>query len=216
MPKPKKKRRLTSSFELQLLRKGYSRIVGIDEVGRGAWAGPVVVSGFVFGTSSKIRRGVDDSKRLTRVKREKLQCLLSDDEHLTLAGGLECINTSGVGKTVERKIFEIIENFQSPETFFLIDGRFATNFGENTMQIIGGDMLHYSIASASILAKVYRDKLMRDLHKDYRHYGFNSNVGYPTPHHLKALDTHGASELHRKSFKPISEMLSQLKIGINE
>jgi ribonuclease HII len=216
-PKSNPKRKLkpktaSSKLEQELLKSGFQRIVGIDEVGRGAWAGPVVVAGYVFVLSSKKHSGVYDSKMVTKLKRISLAAKLTCDSHHIALGSVELVNTVGIGKAIVKLIFQIIDQFDDTKTFFLIDGHFAVNFGEHSRQIIDGDKLHYSISAGSIIAKVYRDQLMRTLANEYAGYGFERNVGYPTKFHLNALQELGVSPIHRKSFLPILNMLEQVSM----
>lgn len=183
-------------------------------MGRGAWAGPVVVGALVYGIESKLVRGVHDSKMVRRELREKIFAKLVTQEHLIVQAEVEEINRVGVGKAITRLIRSIVDAYSSPDNYFLIDGHFADKFCENSRQVIDGDKLHYSIAGASIIAKVYRDRLMRELAKSYRYYYFEDNVGYPTPKHLQALKERGVSQVHRKSFKPILEMQEQFSFNL--
>lgn len=134
--------------------------------------------------------------------------------HIIEEGSVESINSQGLGKTIEELISNIVQTYDK-KTFFLIDGQFAQNFTKRSLKVIKGDMKHYSIACASNLAKVYRDNLMKELHLAYPEFGFESNVGYPSLYHRKALETHGPTKIHRASFKPIAEMLNQYSLGIS-
>jgi len=204
-----------NTLELELLSRGYKRIIGIDEVGRGAFAGPVYVAGFVYSIATPYIEGVKDSKKLTLKKRTELFSKLSDLEYVIKIGSVELINNFGIGKTIENLISEITFEQNSSETFFLIDGYFKTVFGggggdgdgSNILQIKNGDNLHYSISCASIIAKVLRDRYMNELSFQYPQYGFDKNVGYGTATHINALRTYGITELHRRSFRPITQLL---------
>ena len=116
------------------------------------------------------------------------------------------INIVGIGKTVESLIHIIVEEYSAEDTYFLIDGHFPTLTQNNSLQVIKGDTLHYSISCASIIAKVYRDKLMYALDSTYPYYNFIKNVGYGTATHIDAIRKYGITPLHRLSFKPIGEM----------
>ncbi|KXK25982.1 MAG: Ribonuclease HII [candidate division WS6 bacterium OLB20] len=122
------------------------------------------------------------------------------------------INRLGIGKTIERLISSIINRFDDGATYFLIDGRFAPSFHRLSRQIIGGDLQHYSIAAASILAKHARDLVMQKMAVRYDSYGFVTNVGYPSPEHLDALDRFGICPVHRMSFRPIAEIAEQKRL----
>lgn len=201
--------------EKKLWKKGYEFIIGIDEVGRGAFAGPVVVGAVIFSKNVKISDGINDSKLLSPRNREKL-----DKEIRTCAQfcsiaeiGLSVINKVGIGKATSiafRKVIgKIISKFQiipnKNNIFVLVDGfhvKYIKGIGlKNQKAIIKGDRKSISIAAASIIAKVYRDDLMRSLHKKYPRYHFDINKGYGTKKHQAAIKKHGLSKIHRKSFK---------------
>jgi|SRR5690606_9541226 len=208
---------LNPKFELDMITNGdFECIVGIDEVGRGSWAGPVAVGAYVFTLDCKQCRGINDSKLLSLGKRESAYKRLSQHRYFVKYGEIEEINQIGIGKTIERLVADLVRevNLMHSKSFFVIDGQFAKSFGKNTMKAIQADSTYYSVAAASIMAKVQRDRLMKELHHDYPVYGFNTNVGYPTKKHIKALNEHGPSEVHRKSFEPIGKLFSELRLGI--
>lgn len=188
----------------------FNRVVGIDEAGRGCWAGPVHVAGFVL-SDSKFIKGVNDSKKISKPKREKIFLNLSNSQHCLLSGSVEEINEYGIGRTVERKIQEIIDHFESifsdGKTFYLVDGQFARNFGARSSKIIRGDSKYYSIAAASIIAKVSRDKFMQSIASQYPDFHFQKHKGYGTKLHSSALNSLGVTNIHRLNYKPIKEIL---------
>jgi len=192
---------------LILKEKGYGRVIGIDEVGRGSWAGPVAVGAYCLSLNTPWVEGVNDSKQVSLKNREKLVETLSTHIHSVHLGSVENINKYGIGKSITLLIKEIVEIYNSPDTFFLIDGQFSEDFGTNSLKVIKGDATYYSIAAASILAKVYRDNIMKLLHQTYPNYGFLTNVGYPSKAHIDALKIHGPTQIHRTSFAPIGQML---------
>ncbi len=209
---------LTPDYELKVLSEGkYSRIVGIDEVGRGCWAGPVAVGAYVFPSfphphpHPEFISGVNDSKLLKLKQREELHSQLSTHSYSVLYGELPEINELGIGKTLHLVISRLIDIYNNPETLFLIDGQFAHDFGANTLKVVDGDALYYTIAAASILAKVERDRLMAELDKHYLGYGFAQHKGYGTKLHQAALAKLGPSALHRKSYKPIQQLYESFK-----
>ncbi len=183
-----------------------ARVIGIDEVGRGCWAGPVVVGGFVFDNKGYVK-GVHDSKLLKKELREKASKKLQKYDYKIEIGDLETIDKIGIGKTIEGLMAKIVEyyrnKFGSLDTIFVIDGTFARNFGKDTKKVIKADSNYYSVASASVLAKVFRDSMMVNLHQNYPNYSFNINKGYATKKHRMAISELGICELHRKSFKPV-------------
>jgi len=210
---PKLIQTVSSALELKLLDDGYKRVIGIDEVGRGCWAGEVVLGAYVFHKDTKIIPGIRDSKLLSQKLRKKLIKNFSKPNFSVHHGSLQLINTIGIGKTIVTVITDIIEHYDDGETFFLIDGIFKKDFGERSLKIIKGDNLHYSISCASIVAKEHRDSMMRDIHIKYPGYNFQNNVGYGTQEHREALDKIGPCPIHRTSFKPIAELINMMNPG---
>ena len=188
-------------YERSLAARGLRVIGGIDEAGRGPLAGPVVAACVVMPAEPLIE-GVDDSKKIPEAKRERL--------YETIVQTALCY---GVGVVAEAEIDEInilnaakkafvlaYRNMQTACDLVLIDGRDAVELGCSAEAVIGGDAKCYSIAAASILAKVYRDRLMRAYETDYPGYGFAKNKGYGTPEHVDALKRNGFCALHRRTF----------------
>lgn len=209
MKKRSPKKKVNNLLEQELLSRGYKRIIGIDEVGRGAFAGPVYVAGFIYTPETPFLEDVDDSKKLSPKRRLTLFPLISEYEHTIKIGDLDMINSAGIGKTIENLITEIVLEFDSSETYFLVDGYFKNNFHSkrnNLLQIKGGDRLHYSISCASVIAKVMRDSYMQKLGKRLPQYGFDKNVGYGTATHIQAITEFGITKHHRTSFRPLSQM----------
>jgi len=178
-------------------------------VGRGAWAGPVAVGAFAYDAGSRRVNGVADSKLLTIKQRDSLSKRLADHDSCVSFGSLQRINKLGIGKTIEFLIHSLIERFDDDTTYFLIDGRFAPSFHTHSSQVIGGDYKHYSVAAASVLAKVARDRFMQAVAPRFSEYSFHTNVGYPSAEHREVLQAKGPTQLHRKSFRPIAELLEQ-------
>jgi len=192
-----------------LQNSGFDRIVGIDEVGRGSWAGPVAVSGYIFTKDEKILKGVNDSKLLTKFQRSTIFSQVPKEKYIIKFGSVSIINSIGIQKTIENLIEEIIDELYSENTFFLIDGIFKKNFVKNSQKIIRGDSQFYSIAMSSIIAKVKRDTLLKIYSKKFPQFGLEKNVGYPSFYHRENLQIFGPSEIHRTSFKPIKELLNK-------
>lgn len=193
-------------------------ICGIDEAGRGPWAGPVVAGAAVFLTrevSPKLLAQLNDSKKLSAKKREYLYELLRQEEQ---AGHILC----GIGEASAAEIDELnilqatfmamrraVENLPQKPDIALIDGnRLPKDFPCANECFICGDGRSYSIAAASILAKVYRDRLMSEMAKQYPHYGFEKNAGYGTKAHIEGLRQYGVTPQHRRSYRPIKEFLA--------
>jgi ribonuclease HII len=177
----------------------------MDEVGRGSFAGPLVASAVCF--NKKLDNGLDeinDSKILSAAKREQIsKLILKQAKCFTEIIEIETINKIGIGKCnkliFERLIKKIINEHKDKKVHFLIDGKRNIE-QENLTFIIKGDSKVISIAAASIIAKVYRDNLMRDLGKIYQGYNFAKNKGYGTKFHQEAIKKLGLCAIHRTSF----------------
>jgi ribonuclease HII len=203
--KQKKQNNPNIVLESALLKKGYKYIIGIDEVGRGAWAGPVAVGAYMFSTTSKIVQGVKDSKLLNNYQRETLyKSIFKPSTSFIEFGNIEQINQIGISSTITELIKKIITKTYSDDVYYLIDGIFKESFVKNSSKIIHGDLMHYSISCASILAKVQRDRVMSDLHLNYPNYSFNLNKGYGTRKHQEGLKNYGITKIHRINYKPIA------------
>lgn len=192
-----------AEYEKAQWKKGYECVVGIDEVGRGCWAGPAVIGAVVFPKNCNPDFQLADSKKLSPKKRQKLVPLIKQYAlcHALVEVGVNAINELGVGKAIQQGFTEIINKLSMIPDFVLIDAFKIAGFPEDKQQpIIKGDEQSISIAAASILAKEYRDELMQNLHNDYPHYNFAENVGYGTKEHRDALASYGLSMHHRTSF----------------
>ena len=193
-------------YEQELLKQGYQRVVGIDEVGRGCLAGPVAVGAYIYSNKSQVYDGIKDSKSLSEKKRNTLHELLSQDRYQIFYGEPTLIDEINILAAVEKLIADAVEELQDGKTYFLIDGRFTRNFDDHSEQIIKGDDTHYSIGAAAILAKVERDRLMLKLHDRYPQYGFDKHKGYGTKQHRMALIEYGpCDDIHRFSYQPVFE-----------
>ncbi len=179
---------------------GYDLIAGMDEVGRGPLAGPVVTCGIIMPKNSLLLH-IDDSKKLSKQKREKLNRDIIA-ECCDYAIGMvdeKVIDAINILNATKQAMEESLENFKIKPDLVLLDAMtISTPIPQRS--IIQGDARVYSIAAASIVAKVFRDKLMADYHEVYPRYGFKTNMGYGTAEHLRALKEHGPTPIHRKSF----------------
>ena len=198
-----------TSFEDCLL-SSYSSVVGIDEVGRGPWAGPVTVCAFVYNFKTTAVNGVMDSKELTHKKRSQLSTSLIREKHSIVSYSNKKIDEIGITKAVALAMSQAVLSLKLSNFFVLIDGFFKFEFPFPCKMIIKGDSKHYSIASASIIAKEHRDSLMGKYSQIYPGYGFEKNAGYGTKEHKKAIDSIGICEIHRRSFRPISEIIKNV------
>lgn len=183
---------------------GVTRVAGVDEVGRGCLAGPVVAAAVILPAQVSID-GVDDSKKLDRELRESL-CAEIQDRALDIA--VSCVDS---GRIDEINILEAsmeamrqaLADLDPPPEQVLVDGNRTPGSRFPEMAIVDGDARSISIAAASIVAKVHRDRLMVGHHDTYPEYGFCSNMGYASREHMEALDVHGPCPLHRTSFSPV-------------
>lgn len=198
-----------SDIESSLFQKGCQAICGVDEVGRGPLAGPVVAAAVVLPKNCRIE-GLDDSKKLTATQRNELfdeivareiPCAIGIMDHETI----DKVNILRASLMAMRKA--VLDLKMAPE-FILVDGTFAVpNLSQPQLAIVGGDARCQSIAAASVIAKVTRDRIMVRYQELYPSFSFGTHKGYPTPLHLKELEEHGPCEIHRKSFKPVARYL---------
>lgn len=194
----------TSDLEQSLWNSGFNLVCGVDEVGRGCFAGPVVVGAVVFSAKSKIPKGLADSKLLKPSLREELSLIIQDQaEAFSIAEiCVEDINIHGIGQATQMGFKKSVLDLKTVPDFILIDAFFIKEMDRKIQQAVKhGDRLCVSIAAASIIAKVYRDTLMKKLHLEYPNYGFDLHKGYGTKMHREAIKKYGLSKLHRTSFK---------------
>ena len=190
--------------------QGFSAIAGVDEVGRGPIAGPVCAAAVVLDPHN-IPDGLNDSKKLSEKKREMLFNLLMACADVSIAEStVEEIDQINILRASHLAMTRAIDGLSAPADYILIDGN-QTPRGLITPSetIVKGDSRSLSIAAASIVAKVWRDRLMVDLAQQHPGYGWESNAGYPTPVHKKALQNLGVTTHHRRSFAPVHKMLWQ-------
>lgn len=181
--------------------KGFSRIIGLDEVGKGAFAGPVVAAGVILPRNFEIN-GIRDSKLLTDKNRIELSNYIVKNALSFVISEVDVlyINKFGIGKATEKAFLNCIEKLKQFD-HLLIDGFKLKDFDQNKQTgIIHGDNISVSIAAASIIAKVYRDNLMKNLHDALPQYNFATNKGYGTLMHRKSIGKYGLSLHHRTSF----------------
>ncbi len=185
----------------------FTRVVGIDEVGRGCWAGPVAVGAFSYFPGDDIVEGVNDSKKVSKIKREKIAKELAIYDSQVYYGNVNDIDTLGISQTIESLVIKAIEKYDNGKTFFVIDGVFKNIKASNILISPKADSKFYSVAAASILAKVARDALMIKKSLKFPQYGFENHKGYGTKMHLESLLKFGVSNFHRKTFKPLVGMI---------
>lgn len=205
--------------EQNLFNEGYGLIGGIDEAGRGPLAGPVVAACVIFKPGFKMEdlefselRLVDDSKKINKKKREALFKIIKEESYETGIGicdhkTIDRINILQATFLAMKKAISALK--EKPE-FIMLDGKFLIpNCSYRQKAIIGGDKSVFSIAAASIIAKVTRDRIMREMHKQYPCYGFDKHKGYGTKLHLARLKKYGPCEIHRRSFGPVKRASSK-------
>lgn len=188
----------------------YSGIVaGIDEAGRGPWAGPVVAAAVIL-DRSRAPVGINDSKQLSRPKREALYDAIMSvaivGVGICTSEEVDSFNVLGATKLAMLRAYE---NLISKPDIALIDGNQLPNLPCKMDAIVDGDALCISIAAASIIAKVTRDHMMMALAQEFPHYGWERNAGYGTREHQEALANHGVCPHHRRSFAPIRKLLER-------
>lgn len=179
-------------------------IAGVDEAGRGPLAGPVVVAAVVLNPAHPIE-GLDDSKKLSKKKREELFPLIRKYATAWAVAEIspEEIDRINILQATLLGMKRAVEDLSPPPTLALIDGNRAPSLTCRVRTIVQGDRLEPAISAASILAKVTRDRLMDEMHQRYPVYRFNQHKGYPTPLHLSLLALHGPCPEHRRSFGPV-------------
>ena len=182
-------------------------VCGVDEVGRGPWAGPVVTAAVILDPETA-PTGLNDSKKLTLKRREALFDQLQDAPHGIGVASVAEIDRLNILAATYLAMRRAIQALPQPPGFALIDGnRIPVDLPCPAWAIVKGDARSASIAAASIIAKVTRDRIMVDLAKEFPGYGWETNAGYGVPAHQAALKTLGVTPHHRRSFKPIHKML---------
>jgi ribonuclease HII len=187
-------------------------VAGVDEVGRGPLAGPVCAAAVVLDPDN-IPDGLNDSKQLTEKQRDALFDILMASADVSIAEATVAeIEEHNILRASHIAMVRAVAGLSAPADFILIDGNMVPR-GLNTpsQTIVKGDTRSLSIAAASIVAKVWRDRLMVDLAQQHPGYGWETNAGYPTPVHKKALLKLGVTPHHRRTFKPVHNILYQDK-----
>lgn len=184
-------------------------IVGIDEAGRGPWAGPVYAAAVIL-NPEKLITGLMDSKKLSEKKREML-CPIIESTALAWAVGFATVAEIDALNILQASFLAMqraVQQLKIKPTFALVDGHLLPELNMKAKAIIDGDELEPAISAASILAKVYRDREMIALDAKYPQYGFAQHKGYGTANHQKALASFGVSDIHRRSFAPVKKILN--------
>jgi ribonuclease HII len=197
-------------YEKKAYRRGFKRVAGVDEAGRGPLAGPVVAAVCILPKKHRIPK-VDDSKKLLpKLRQEIFQRLINDSAIQYGVGIIEHheIDKVNIYQATILAMFKAIEMLEMPPDCILVDGMQITHPICECVKIIKGDQLSQSIAAASIIAKETRDAIMRNYHEQWPEYGFHQHKGYATEQHLDAIERHGPCPIHRRSFDPIKTMLN--------
>ncbi len=202
--KEKELERLTNlkSMEKDLYNKGFELICGIDEAGRGPLAGPVVVAGVIMPKDSMIE-GVNDSKKVSEKKREKLYDLILEEaiSYSVAVIGQDVVDEINILNATKQGVTNVVEELDVKPDLILVDALTHINTkGIPYDSIIKGDAKCYNIAAASIIAKVTRDRIMRQWDEIYPQYGFVNHKGYGTAKHIQAIKEYGPCPIHRRSF----------------
>ncbi len=196
---------------MALFAQGYCFIAGLDEAGRGCLAGPVVAAAVILPIDDEVEArfaGVRDSKQLTSLARERLYETIMQHAIAvsTGFGPVELIDEQNILQATKWAMRSALSQLSPPPQALLLDALLLPGVDLPQRSIIHGDTHCLSIAAASIIAKVTRDRLMLQLHEQYPLYGFAQHKGYGTPEHLAALQQYGPSPIHRKSFAPVREL----------
>ena len=193
-------------YEDEFRRKGYKRILGIDEAGRGPLAGPLVIAGVVLPVGF-YNEEIDDSKKVTDAKRRELYDIIMANalEVKVNVVDVETIDKLNILRATKEGMEEIVRNVGSKCDAVFVDAVKLEGIDKPVLSLIKGDALSLSIAAASIIAKVTRDDIMMELDEKYPMYDFKNNKGYGTKSHLLALEKYGVTEHHRMSYAPVFE-----------
>jgi len=195
---------LMRGVEDLLTRYGFTRIAGVDEVGRGCLAGPVVAAAVILDTRCAIP-GVDDSKCLTAAERERVADAIRASSLASAVVQIspDVIDRINILEATRLAMAQALAQLRPSPDCALIDAVKLPGITFPCLPLIRGDSVSYAIACASILAKVERDRMMVRLHETYPHYGFASHKGYGVAEHLQALETYGPCPIHRLTYRPV-------------
>lgn len=194
----------TAKLERMYAEQGFRVVAGLDEAGKGAWAGPVVAGSVILPEDADLP-GLDDSKRLSPKQREALYILIIEQAIAWGVGMRDAfmIDEIGLAEAHRQAMQEAVDALTPRPEMLLIDGMGIKQLGVTGVCIIKGDQKVRCIAAASIIAKVTRDRLMRELASEFPRYGFDEHKGYGTEQHQRALESYGVCALHRLSYEPV-------------
>ncbi|WP_299843493.1 ribonuclease HII [uncultured Paracoccus sp.] len=202
------------SFEAAALDRGARRVAGVDEVGRGPLAGPVTACAVVLDPGN-IPEGLNDSKKLTAARREALaEWVMQNCDWSAAHVSVEAIDRLNILQASHLAMVRAVAGLATAPCHVLVDGnRLPRDLTLPAEAVVKGDARCLTIAAASIVAKVLRDRIMEDLAQQYPGYGWEVNAGYPTPTHKRALLDMGVTPHHRRSFKPVHNILCRDEIA---
>lgn len=192
-------------FEEQAKSEGYSLIAGVDEVGRGCLAGPVVAAACILDPAKPVPAGLNDSKKLTEKRRNEIAAELRETALAFAIGSVEAeeIDRINILEATKKAMILAISALQPAAEYLLIDALQLRAITLPQKPLIKGDSISYSIAAASVIAKTYRDELMVKYDAEFPHYGFAGHKGYGAASHFAAIREHGPCTLHRRSFRGV-------------
>lgn len=203
--RPKNEIQISLNFENQAIADGYKFVAGVDEVGRGCLAGAVVAAAVILDLSKPLPEGLNDSKKISAKNRERIAGEVRENAICYAIAQIEAdeIDRINILQATKKAMISAIGNLNPAADFLLIDAVQLKELNLPQKAIIHGDAISASIAAASIIAKVYRDNLMRELDETYPEYGFSNHVGYGTKAHFEVLRKFGATPIHRKTFRGV-------------
>lgn len=195
------KKQLCYSIETELTNGGFERICGVDEAGRGPLCGPVVAAACVLPLGVEIK-GLNDSKKLSPHRREELFEVIKAEaiDYAVADASVEEIDELNILEATLLAMRRAVASLNVPPDYLLVDGNIYRDFDIPGRSVIGGDGISPSVAAASILAKVTRDRICTELDREYPQYGIAKHKGYGTPAHKEALETFGPCKIYRKQF----------------
>jgi ribonuclease HII len=197
-------------IESLLIQSGVRNIAGVDEAGRGPCAGPLIISAVILkDLSSTLFSGVKDSKALTHVQREELFQVIIENSlsYSIIEVSVDEIDSSGLHRCNIEGMRRAVNALKVRPDYVLTDGYAIPGMTQPNLAVWKGDQVAISISAASILAKVYRDRIMTELDGKYPNYGFASHKGYITPAHSAAIEKYGVLPIHRRSFSNIAQFI---------
>lgn len=204
--------RLLRGLEEMLARCGYALIAGVDEVGRGSLAGPVVAAAVVVDPRCLVP-GVDDSKHVAAPDRERIAAAIRESCFAVAVAQIppDVIDRVNILEATRQAMCQALRALRPEPDCAVVDAVALSGFRFPCVPVVRGDTLSYAVACASIVAKVERDRMMVDLHDRYPQYGFASHKGYSVPEHMQALATYGPSPVHRLTFRQVVPRLPEAR-----